>query len=355
MKSANVALLAGAALCVAGAAVAQQKITLTVAAGQPPAALPSLRLISTMFIPGVNKRLADEKVGLTIEWKESYAGSLLKPLQVMDGTRDGIAEIGYLPNIFHPDRLPLDLITYVVPFTETDPVKVGKAMNKLHASLPEMGAQYTKFGLQRLAGSGVDSFQMVSTFPVKKFEDLKGRKIASAGGALLWLRGTGAVPVQSNMMEYYNSMKTGVYEASLVFASAFPAMKYPEVAPHIVKADFGAMYAVTLIMNKGAFDKLPAAAKKIFLEEGEKWGTESDRVYQTAGEAGYKALPGFKATLTELPREEIVKWAKSMPNIAKEWAERMDKAGLPGTKALTMYMDELRAQGSNPARHWDKE
>lgn len=351
----KLAVLAGAMVAIGGAAAAQQKLTLTVAAGQPPAALLSLRLVSTMFLPNVTKRLAEEKVGLTIEWREAYAGSLLKPMQLMDGIKDGVAEVGYLPNIFHPDRLPLDLITYVVPFTETDTVKVGKAMNKLHAALPEMGAQYTKFGLQRLAGSGVDSFQMVSTFPVKKFEDLKGRKIASAGGALLWLRGTGAVPVQSNMMEYYNSMRTGVYEATLVFASTFPAMKYPEVAPHVIKVDFGAMYATSLVINKGVFDKLPAAAQKIFMEEGAKWGLEADRVYQNAGEGGYKALPGFKATVTELPRAEIVKWAKAMLNLAREWADRMDKAGYPGSKALTMYMDELRAQGAKPARDWDKE
>jgi hypothetical protein len=55
-----------------------------------------------------------------------------------------------------------------------------------------------------------------------------------------------------------------------------------------------------------------------------------------------------------LPREEQVKWANAMPNIAKEWAERADKDGLPGTKALSAYMDELRKAGAKPVRDWDK-
>ena len=55
------AVAMAALMPLAGTAAAQQKITLTVAAGQPPAALLSLRLISTMFIPAVTKRLAEEK------------------------------------------------------------------------------------------------------------------------------------------------------------------------------------------------------------------------------------------------------------------------------------------------------
>jgi TRAP-type C4-dicarboxylate transport system substrate-binding protein len=355
MKSANVALLAGAALCVAGAAVAQQKITLTVAAGQPPAALPSLALVSKTFIPGVNKRLADEKIGVTIEWKENYAGSLLKPMQVMDGTKDGIADIGYLPTIFHPDRVSLDLVSFVAPFVTSDVLIVGKAMNRLHAAIPELSQQFRKFGVVRLAGSGLDSYQLVTNFPVKTVEDVKGKKIGTAGAALLWLRGTGAVPVQANMMEYYNSIKTGVYQGAIIFASSFPAMKYPEVAPYVTRVDFGAMQAVALIMNEGAYNKLSPSVRKIVLEEAAKWGEQSDIVYNNAAEAGYKVLDSMKAQQHQMPREEIVKWAKAMPNIAKEWAERMDKQGLPGTRTLTMYMNEVRALGAKPARDWDKE
>jgi hypothetical protein len=49
---------------------------------------------------------------------------------------------------------------------------------------------------------------------VKKFEDVKGKKIATAGAALQWLRGTGATPVQSNMTLYYNSPRPAWSTAS---------------------------------------------------------------------------------------------------------------------------------------------
>jgi len=344
-----------ATLLAASAASAQQKISLTVAAGQPPAALPSLALVTTLFIPEVNKRIKAANLNVEIDWMEAYAGSLLKPYQMLDGIKDGLADIGFIPTIFFPDKLPLETISFFVPFLTADPAIMTRIVNTLHQRLPEYPAQYDKFNQVRLAGSGVDSYELLTTFPVRKVEDLKGRKISTAGAALAWLRGTGATPVQANMMEYYNSIKTGVYEGTIIFPSSFPAMKYPEVAPYVTKVGFGAQYAVVLNINKDAYRKLPEPVRKIMHEVAEVWSIASDKAYQTAGDAGYKSLPGFKAQLYEFPREEQVKWAKMMPNIAKEWAQNMEKQGLPGNKVLAIFMDEARKAGIKPVRDWDKE
>lgn len=348
----------GAALlltAISTSAFAQQRITLTVAAGQPPAALPSLALVNSFFIPEVNKRIKVAKIDFTIDWKEAYAGSLLKPYQMLDGVKDGIADIGFMPTIFFPDKLPLENITLAAPFLTTDIVLLSRVMNKLHDTLPAFTLQYDKFNLLRLGGTGADSFELLTTFPVKSVGDVKGRKIGTAGAALAWLRGTGATPVQSNMMEYYNSTKNGVFEGFIVFPSSFPAMKYPEAAPYIAKVGFGAQYSVVLSMNKDSFKKLPPAVQKIVQEVGREWGVKSDQAYMTAGEKGYASLPSFKATLYEFPDAERKKWANAMPNIAKEWAAAMEKQGIPGNQALAALMDEARKAGIKPVRDWDRQ
>jgi TRAP-type C4-dicarboxylate transport system substrate-binding protein len=348
-------LACAAAVTAAASASAQEKINLTIAAGQAPRALKPLQLITDVFIPAVNKGIKDAGLKVEIQWKEAYAGSLLKPTRVLEGVKDGIAEVGFEPTIFHPDKLPLENITFMAPFATNDVSMVSKAMNKMHATFPEYTAQYTKFNTVRLGGNSYDSYELISTFPVKKVEDVKGKKIGTAGAALAWIRGTGAVPVQSNMMEYYNSTKTGVFDAFIIFPSAHPGMKYPEVAPYTVKVGFGAQYAAAIIINKGLFDKYPPALQKIFRDAGQKWGEESDKAMQNAGASGLAAVSTFKGQVLDFPREEQVKWAKMMPNIAKEWAQKLDGQGLPGTKALAAYMDELRRLGAKPARNWDKE
>jgi len=336
-------------------ALSQQHFSVTIAAGQPPAALPSLALVGKYFIPEVDKRIKEAKIDVVIDWKEAYAGSLLKPYQMLDGIKDGLADIGFVPTIFFPDKLPLENITLVAPFLTTDIVLLSRVMNKLHDTVPAFTQQYDKFNVIRLGGTGADSFELLTTFPVKTVEDVKGRKIGTAGAALAWLRGTGATPVQSNMMEYYNSTKNGVFEGFIVFPSAFPAMKYPEAAPYIAKIGFGAQYSVALMANKDSFKKLPPAVQKIMLEVGREWGVKSDEAYMTAGENGYKMLPAFKATLYEFPESERKRWADAMPNIAKEWAESMEKQGVPGNRALTALMEEARKAGIKPVRDWDRQ
>jgi TRAP-type transport system periplasmic protein len=354
MNSIAAILLAGLA---ASPALAQQEINLTVAAGQPTRAMKPLAMVSEFFIPEVNKRM--QAAGLDkkykINWKEAYAGSLLKPTFVLQGVSDGIADIGFEPTIFHPDKLPLEQISFVTPFTTTDVVLVGKTIDKMHAKFPEYRAQYDKFGVIRLAGSSYDSYELFTTVEVKKFDDVKGKKISTAGAALQWVRGTGATPVQSNMTLYYNNAKTGVIDGFIIFPSSIPGMKYPEAAPYVTKVGFGAQYAAALIINKGVHAKLPPELQKILREAGEAWTAAADKVQLDAGEDGFKSVTGFPNGKTlVLPREEQTKWANAMPNIAKEWAERLDKDGQPGSKILAAYMDEMRGAGAKPVRDWDK-
>jgi TRAP-type C4-dicarboxylate transport system substrate-binding protein len=339
-------------LLISSIAVAQE-VNLTVAAGQPLRAMRPLSMVNSFFVPEVTKRA--EAAGIKINWKEAYAGSLLKPTRVLQGVSDGIADIGFSPTIFHPDKLPLEQITFVTPFITQDVVLVGKTMDKLHETIPEMSKQFDKFGVIRLAGSSYDTYDLFMTSEVKTFDDVKGKKIATAGAALQWLRGTGATPVQSNMTLYYNNAKTGVIDGFIIFSSATPGMKYPEAAPHVTRTGFGAQYAAALIINKDTFNKLPPKLQQILKDVGKEWTAKADQVQYDAGVSGLAmAKDKFKGTTYELPRAEQEKWANAMPNIAKEWAERAEKAGYPGNKVLATYMDELRKAGAKPVRDWDK-
>ncbi len=344
-----------AALTATAAPAQQQEINITVAAGQPVRAMRPLQLVSEFFIPEVEKRVKAANLNIKINWKEAYAGSLLKPTFVLKGVQDGIADIGFEPTIFHPDRLPLEQISFMTPFVTSDVVMVGKAIDRLHDTIPEYRAQYDKHGVVRLAGSSFDSYELFSTFPVQKFDDIKGKKISTAGAALQWMRGTPATPVSSNMTLYYNNAKTGVIDGFIIFPSAIPGMKFPEAAPFVTKVGFGAQYAAALIINKSFNDKLPPALQKILKEAGQAWTASADKLQNELGEAGFDSVPKFPNGKTfVLPRDEQVKWANAMPNIAKEWADRADKDGLPGNKVLSAYMDELRKQGAKPVRDWDK-
>ena len=358
MRNVLMTTAAAAALAVMTASSAQARTyKLTVAAGQAPRALASLKMLGKFFVPQVNQRLKAMGSKHKIRWRQAYSGALLKPTKVFLGTQDGVADIGYVPTIFHPDKLPLDAVSFMTPFCTDDLTKVTKAINAVYRQTAAMDGQYDKFNLIRLQGSGVDSYQLLTNFPVKGVADLNGKKIGTAGSALQWLRGIGVTSVQAHMFRYYNDTKTGIYQGFIIMSSPIPPMKYPEVAPYVTRVNFGAMYAVALVMNKDTMKKLPADVQKAIRAAATAWGPVGDKGHIGAGKWGWGTGKKMfkKATFSEFPEAERVKWAKSMPNIAKEWAARMEKKGLPGNKVLTQYMDALRAQGVKCAREWDKE
>ena len=135
-----------------------------------------LQLVNEFYIPEVNKRIKAANLNIKINWKEAYAGSLLKPTFVLQGVQDGIADIGFEPTIFHPDKLPLEQISFMTPFATTDVVLVGKTIDKLHATFPEFRAQYDKFGVVRLGGIELRLLRAVHHVPGAEVRRRQGQE-----------------------------------------------------------------------------------------------------------------------------------------------------------------------------------
>jgi len=82
-----------------------------------------------------------------------------------------------------------------------------------------------------------------------------------------------------------------------------------------------------------------------------------DHMAKVALKRGADAFGGYVkkgGKIIKLAAADRLAWARGMPNIAKEWAARLDKKGLPGTALLKAYMDEMRAAKQPIARQWDQ-
>ncbi|MGE3936243.1 MAG: TRAP transporter substrate-binding protein DctP, partial [Rhodospirillaceae bacterium] len=242
-----------------------------------------------------------------------------------------------------------------IPFGITDPQKMYAIDGKVRARVPELDTAYEKFGLLLIGRANSSSPHIFTTFPIKTVDDLKGHKIGSSGAMGHVLRGTGAVIVTANMAQSYVDIKNGVYEGYTIGeGQAFPYRTY-EVAQHFTKTYFGVTNIPAVIANKSTLAKLPDFVQKIIHDVGAGYGEAYHALDARRVKENTEAMVKKGAKIHELPFEERKRWASMMPNIAKEWAADMDKQGLPGTKILSAYMDEVRASGEPVVRNWDKE
>ena len=83
-------------------------------------------------------------------------------------------------------------------------------MNELHRTMPAMADAWTAQNQKFLGANSIDSYHLLTKFPVHRVEDLRGRKILAPGPAAAWLEGTGAVAVDGGFTTTTSRFKAGV-------------------------------------------------------------------------------------------------------------------------------------------------
>ena len=308
------------------------------------------------FIPRVNEEL--KKTGnYEIKWQEAYGGQIVKPRGVLDGIKLGLGDIGIVTTIFHNSKLPSQGISAVTPFFSADARVVAKAVDEIAKEFPQMAKELDAENQVYLAtGVVLDTYQMFSKTPINSLADLKGKKVAGAGYNLRYLEGIeGAAGVRGGLPKFYNMVQTGVVDAAMLWPEAAKTFKIAEVAPYMLKADLGAVNSKTVTVNKDVWNKLPDEVKDVLKKVAVEY---RDHVASVAMDRAAASLEAYKkggGTVVELSAEARAEWAKSMPNIAVEWAKGLDAKGAPGSDMLKAYSDKLKASGMTPVRDWASE
>jgi TRAP-type C4-dicarboxylate transport system substrate-binding protein len=336
-------------------AYAQKTINVTIGDGYPPRAL-QVKTLVEFFIPEVDKRLKANGNKYKIRWNQAWGGQIAKVQHVLPGVQKGLLDIGVVTAVFHQDKVPMQQLPYLVPFITGDAVLVSRTMDELAAKFPQMQEAWSKYNQVLMTSfSVIDDYQMFFKEPVKDLAGFAGKKVGGAGINMRYLSGTGSTPVLGTMVNYYNMLKTGVIDGTMLWPEAAVTFKLVEVAPYMLKADIGTATSKALTANADFWKRLPDEVRQVMKDVTVEY---RDFTAKRAMDIAAKSLAEFKkrgGKVIEIGKAERARWAKTMPNIAKDWAAGLDKKGQPGTQMVKAYMDAMRAAKQPIMREWDKE
>ncbi|MCX5908235.1 MAG: C4-dicarboxylate TRAP transporter substrate-binding protein, partial [Deltaproteobacteria bacterium] len=276
-KTAVVLLLIPLIMIAGFSSASAENFRLTAAAGHP-TTLHCIGVFKDYFIPEVTRRLAAAGGKHTITWTQAWGGSLVKFDGVLEAVEQGIIDVGWVGTLFEEAKLPLHSVTYVTPFSCEDVTVVIETVHKLHEKLPILNKQWDKYNQVYLGSTGVDNYHLFTTFPIKTLDDLKGKRLGTPGTVANFLQGTGAVAVSSPIPEFYNSIKTGVYQGVVTFFSAAGPNKLIEVTPYVTLVGIGAHYIGGFTINKKTFNRFPPEVQKLFVEVGNDYRKQTAKV-----------------------------------------------------------------------------
>ena len=267
----SLAILAAIGLVPAALApAAAQTLEITVV-GAPPPAVTFVGTFKDRVVPAIDKRLAESGKGFRIEWTHAYAFTLAKFNEVFETVEEGIAGAGLILKNFEPSNLPLEAYAVHMPFSGITREQIAAIDARLRETVPELNQAYEKHNQVFIASGVNDSMHLFTKFPVTKVEDLRNRKLGSSGTFAQWLRGTGAVTVDSSMNQSYTNIKNGVYEGYPIGVILSFVYKTYSAAPYFTRVDFGPTITSGITFNSDTWKKIPAHAQRIVREEAAKW------------------------------------------------------------------------------------
>lgn len=319
-------------------------------ASSHPTVLPWVGQLSTLVVAQSNARLEAMGSEDRIEWTEAYGGSLYGFKDTLEAVGDGLTDAGWVGTLWEGSKMPLQNVTYFTPFVSDDLVGTLQIMNELHREVPALQEAWEAQNVVFLGASGVETYHLMTNFPVNSLEDLRGRKILAPGPSANWIKHLGAVPVNGALPTYYNQVQTGVADGMvIILTGAFPNKHY-EVAPYVTLVGLGAQMTGGLGINKDVWDGLSDDVRQVLTELGDAYTVAHAQEVVARYQSFLSQLPDVGATVTELPAAEVDAWAKTIPNLAAEWVEANADDG--AAEVLAAYMAKVREAGIESRIDW---
>ena len=117
----------------------------------------SLAWVGTMHnlvVPETNRRLTALGSPYRIRWTEAYGGSLYKYDNTLEAIEIGLTDLGWVGTLWELSKMPLQNVTYYVPFSSDDNRMIFAIFNELHETLPAMTEAWTAQN-QKFLGASV--------------------------------------------------------------------------------------------------------------------------------------------------------------------------------------------------------
>lgn len=310
--------------------------------------------IHTFVVPELDRRIAAAGLPYRLRWTEAYGGSLYKYENTLEAIEIGLTDTGWVGTLWELSKLPLQNVTFYAPFVSDDFRAVVDIVNELHRTVPAMNAAWTEQNVKFLGASALDTYHLMTTFPVRSVEDLRGRKILAPGPSAAWLEGTGAVAVDGSLTTYYQQIQTGVADGVITIMTGAAPNRLHEVAPYITLVGLGSQVTGALAINLDTWNRLPAEVRAILEDLGPEYSKAVADDIAKRYDASLARMTSEGAIVSELPLAEKRRWIDAMPNIAARWAAATEERGIPAGEVLRAYMAAVRARGGQPLRDWDR-
>ena len=257
-----------------------------------------------------------------------------KPPELFDQAKNGVVDIIWTVLGYTPGRFPKAEV-FELPFMTGDPVKGSVAFQEYVEKYAADEFKDVKLIAVHVHGPGLFHGKK----PVTQLSDLKGVKVRGGSRVVnIMLTQLGATPVGMPVPAVGQALSKGVIDSTTIPFEIVPALKLHQIVKnHTEFSGDKGLYTQTfaVVMNKAAYDKLPADLKKIIDDHS---GAKTAALFGQAMADGDKVGRGLieKAgnKIVTLSAAETAPFKRQGEATRDVWKEEAKKAGIDGAALI---------------------
>lgn len=267
---------------------------------------------------------------------EIYAGGTLgrNPAQYVSLVKEGVMDIGFMINTYQPGRFLDDEITNL-PFVAKESVEATVAYNRLLAKGMIRGYE----DVIPIGAIAVGQWLIHTTFPVKRPEDIRGKKMHASGKLTqACAKSFGVAPLGITVAELAETINNGVIQGVFLEWNSLKMWRVLDLLPYHCVIPFGTG-TISIIMNKGSFDKLPPQAKAaITKHSGESYSRDWSKRYSNVPTQVLEEIKANPKHHVYIPTPaELEQWKAIVWPVVEKWKSDHPK----GNVLYDAYVNEI--------------
>ncbi|MBA7579009.1 Solute-binding protein [subsurface metagenome] len=234
------------------------------------------------------------------------AEGMLSFMEIFDGVRTGVADMGAITPNFHAfDEPKLGAVELPFLFNNLDAhIDAVPALALLYGEILE-----EQFNQKLLCCHNYTGMELISTKPVKTLEDWDGLLVQAISPTIAaMVEALGGAPVTGQpYTESYSLMEKGTVDAVITAPAAMRIFALPDVASYM-----SAAYMVPALhgfsINLDVWNSLPSSIQNIMLEEAQKQSDVIDEWLRGEWGADFASIEAAGVEIYYMPQSEIDRW-----------------------------------------------
>jgi len=225
-----------------------------------------------------------------------FPQSLLSFGEANAGLRDGLADVAVTLTPYFPTEFPnMNMVSEFAELTELQEFSgelssaafAGAISEYVLTQCPECKNEAAAQNQVFMGASMTTSYVLQCVVPLNSPEDLKGKRIRTAGAYWSrWAESVGAVPVSISIGETFEALNQGVLDCTASNTADLMNFSFIDTVKHVYSGLPGGQFTVPTMINKDRWAGLSAEGKSALMKANAKLTAEMTWVYVDIGRDG---------------------------------------------------------------------